>query len=63
MLVIGGDLSLTGDYITQPVSMAIKKYSLNVVNEDSVIVTSTLKENAGVIGACMVARSKAVDLT
>jgi len=62
MLVIGGDLSLTGDYITQPVSMAIKKYSLNVVNEDSVIVTSTLKENAGVIGACMVARSRAVDL-
>lgn len=58
MLVIGGDLSQTGDYITQPVGMAIKKYSLNIVNEDSEVVTSALAEQAGVIGACMVARSR-----
>ncbi len=57
MLVIGGDLSVTGDYVTQPVRMAIKKYSLNLVNEDSRIVTSELKDRAGLIGACMIARS------
>lgn len=57
MLVIGGDLSVTGDYVTQPVRMAIKKYSLNLVNEDSRIVTSKLKDRAGLIGACMIARS------
>ena len=56
MLVIGGDLSVTGDYLTQPVSMGIKKYSLNVVNEDSKIVTSMLKDKAGLVGACLVAR-------
>lgn len=61
MLVIGGDLSLTGEYITQPVSMGIKKYSLNIVNEDSKITTSSLKENAGIIGACMVARYKTIE--
>ena len=61
MLVIGGDLSVTGDYLTLPVSMGIKKYSLNVVNEDSQIVTSTLKEKAGLIGACLMARYRLLD--
>lgn len=56
MLVIGGDLSVTGDYLIQPVKMGIKKYSLNVVNEDSKIVTSDLKDQAGLIGACLMAR-------
>ncbi len=60
MLIIGGDLSQTGDYIIQPVQMAIKKYSLNIVNEDSEVVTSTLRERAGVVGACMVARYQVV---
>lgn len=27
MLVIGGDLSVTGDYITQPICLGIKKFS------------------------------------
>lgn len=58
MLVIGGDLSVTGDYITQPICMGIKKFSLNMVNEDSKIETSTLKDCAGLIGACLMARSK-----
>lgn len=56
MLVIGGDMSVTGDYLTLPVNMGIKKYSLNIVNEDSKIVTSELKDQAGVIGACLMAR-------
>jgi glucokinase-like ROK family protein len=58
LVIIGGILSLTGDYITQPIRTAIRKYSLNLVNKDSAIVTSKLKDKAGVIGACMLARSK-----
>ena len=58
MLVIGGEMSVTGDYLTLPVNMGIKKYSLNVMNEDSQIVTSELKDQAGVIGACLIARQK-----
>lgn len=58
MLVIGGDLSVTGAYLTQPICMGIKKFSLNMVNEDSQVATSTLKEHAGLIGACLMARSK-----
>ena len=58
MLVIGGEMSVTGDYLTLPVNMGIKKYSLNIMNEDSQIVTSELKDQAGVIGACLIARQK-----
>ena len=41
MLVIGGEMSVTGDYLTLPVRMSIKKFSLNIMNEDSQIVTSS----------------------
>ena len=41
MLVIGGEMSVTGDYLTLPVRMGIKKFSLNIMNEDSQIVTSS----------------------
>ena len=58
MLVIGGDLSVTGEYLTQPICMGIKKFSLNMVSEDSQIATSLLKDQAALIGACLMARSK-----
>lgn len=58
LVIIGGTLTQTGDYITQPIKSAIRKYSLNLVNKDSVITTSKLKGEAGVIGACMLARSR-----
>lgn len=58
LVIIGGTLSLTGDYITQPIKTAIRKYSLNLVNKDSIIMTSKLKDKAGIIGACMLARSR-----
>ena len=41
MLVIGGEMSVTGDYLILPVRMGIKKFSLNIMNEDSQIVTSS----------------------
>jgi len=58
LVIIGGTLSLTVDYMTQPIRTAIRKYSLNLVNKDSVITTSKLKDKAGIIGACMLARSR-----
>lgn len=58
LVIIGGTLSLTDDYIAQPIKTAIKKYSLNLVNQDSTITLSKLKDKAGIIGACMLARSQ-----
>ena len=58
LVIIGGTLSLTDDYIAQPIKTAIRKYSLNLVNQDSVITVSNLKDRAGIVGACMLARSR-----
>ena len=62
LVIIGGTLSLTGDYITQPLKTAVRKYSLNLVNKDSVIMTSKLKDKAGIVGACMLARSRMFEI-
>ena len=58
LVIIGGTLSLTDDYLSQPIKSAVRKYSLNLVNKDSVIMISKLKDRAGIIGACMLARSR-----
>ena len=47
LVIIGGTLSLTEDYITQPIRTAVRKYSLNLVNKDSVITASKLKRQGG----------------
>lgn len=58
LVIIGGTLSLTDDYIAQPIKTAVKKYSLNLVNQDSAIMLSKLRDKAGIVGACMLARSR-----
>ncbi len=58
LVIIGGALSLTGDYLTQAIQTVVRTYSLNLVNKDTQIVTAKLGERAGVIGACMLARSR-----
>lgn len=61
VVVLGGLLCQTGEYIIQPLRTAIRKYSLNMVNQDTALRTSKLKEMAGVVGACMLARQKIFD--
>ena len=62
LVIIGGTLSLTGDYIVQPIKTAIRKYSLNLVNKDATVTVSKLKNKAGVVGACMLARSRMFEI-
>lgn len=62
LVIVGGTLSLTGDYIIQPIKTAVRKYSLNLVNKDATIALSRLKDKAGVIGACMLARSRMFEI-
>lgn len=58
LVVIGGQVAETDGFIMLPIKSAIRKYSLNLVNKDSEIVASKLTNKAGVIGACMIARSR-----
>ena len=62
LVIIGGAVACTGDYLLLPIKSAVKKYSLNLVSKDTSIKLSKLGEKAGVIGACMLARSKMLGL-
>ncbi len=57
-VIIGGALSATGDYLLQPIRVATRRYSLNLVNQDTRIVLSTLGDDAGMVGACYIARAR-----
>ena len=59
---VGGALAQTGDYLLFPIKSAIRKYSLNLVGNDTAVKISKLGDTAGVIGACMLARSKMLSL-
>ncbi len=61
LVVIGGQVSEAEGFILLPIKSSIRKYSLNLVNRDTEIVTSKLKKKAGIVGACMVARSRLFD--
>lgn len=58
MVILGGPLSATQDYLRLPVQSAIRKYSLNLVNQDTQLVVSKLGIRGGLIGACMLSRSR-----
>ena len=58
LVILGGTLAQAGDYINLPVQSAIRKYSLNLVSQDTEIKLSKLGEKAGVYGACLLSRSK-----
>lgn len=61
VVVVGGSLSETGDYLLQPISVAMQRYSLKMVNKDTKISLSKLGADAGVLGACALARNKAFE--
>ncbi len=61
LVIVGGLLSMTGDYLLQPLRTAVRKHSLQLVHRDTHVVLSTLMGKAGLIGACMLARSRTFD--
>ncbi|MDD4777797.1 MAG: ROK family protein [Fermentimonas sp.] len=58
LVVVGGQVADAEGFIMLPIKSSVKKHSLGLVNKDSDIVASKLKNKAGVIGACMIARSR-----
>lgn len=58
LVVLGGMMSLCGDFLLQPMLTAVRKYSLNLLANDTDICVSKLKDRAGIIGACMLGRRK-----
>lgn len=53
LVILGGSLAATEDYIRLPIKSAINKYSLSLLNNATELKMSKLSEEAGVIGACL----------
>lgn len=62
LLVIGGNVAQTKEYLLLPLKSAIQKHSLNIINSDTSIKLSKLGAKAGTIGSCMLSRSKLLGL-
>ena len=62
LIILGGTLSETEDYLRLPVKSAINKYSLSLVNTDTQLKISKLGEKAGFLGACLIARNKVLSV-
>ncbi len=58
LVILGGTLAQTGDYLRLPLKSALNKYSLSLVANDSQLKLTKLGEKAGVIGGCLMARNK-----
>jgi len=55
LVILGGSLAATEDYIRLPIKSAINKFSLSMLNNATDLKMSKLGEEAGVIGACLLA--------
>ncbi len=62
LIVLGGVLSQGKEYLMLPIKSAINKYSLRLVSQDTALKLSKLGDDAGVIGACLLARGKSLGL-
>lgn len=63
LVILGGILSTTNDYIRLPVKSTLNKYSLSLVSNDTQLKMSKLGSRAGVIGACLLVRNKLLSVT
>lgn len=58
LVILGGTLFQTDEFLILPIRSSIRRYSLNLVSQDTEFKVSKLKERAGIIGACLLSRSK-----
>jgi predicted NBD/HSP70 family sugar kinase len=58
LVVLGGSLAATGDYIRLPLLSALNKYSLSLVSNDTALKVSNLGNRAGVLGACLLVQHR-----
>lgn len=62
-IVIGGKFAeLPSWYFIQQTALAIKQYSLKLISQNVPIIASQLQDDAGITGACLLARSKSLSI-
>jgi len=63
LIILGGRLATTGDYIKLPIKNSLNKYSLSLVNNDTHLTISQLGDKAGIVGACLLVRDRLLAIT
>src|SRR5690606_4868349 len=63
LIIIGGTLARSEEYLILPLKNAINKYSLSIVNKDTKIALSTNGEKFGAIGASLLLRDRLLEIT
>mgnify|MGYP000020904395 FL=1 len=58
LVIVGGSLADSNGFLTQHIEASVRTYSMSVVTKDTRIETATLGDKAGLIGACMLARTR-----
>ena len=58
LVIVGGSLADSNGFLTQHVEASVRTYSMSVVTRDTRIETATLGDRSGLIGACMLARTR-----
>ncbi len=62
LIIIGGSLSAIGEPLLLPLKTSIIQHSLNLVNNDTKVVVSTLHYKAGLLGCCLLVRDKVLGI-
>lgn len=62
LVVLGGELSKTGDYLRMATTSSVRKYSLNIVNRDTTIEQSRTSSDINLLGSCFIARDKSLGI-
>jgi len=63
LIIIGGVLAKSEEYLSLPLKNSTNKYSLSIVNKDTKIVISTHGEKYAPIGACLLLRDRLLAIT
>jgi len=58
LIIIGGELSKAGNYITDPIQQNLNKYTISKIRKDTQISISELGENAGIMGTLALVMDK-----
>lgn len=62
LVIIGGTIAETGEYLLMSTISSIRRYSLNIVNKETHVILSSAGKDAGIIGACRIARDRSICL-
>jgi predicted NBD/HSP70 family sugar kinase len=63
LIIIGGVVAKSEEYLSLPLKNAVNKYSLSTVNRDTKIILSSKNDNLASYGACLLLRDRLLNVT